>query len=298
MRKLLLIVIIGLFAMSGKAQQLIQNSQYMLHLYDLNPAVAGSREGFPLAFSFRKLWAGFDGSPSIQNLSAHLEVADHMGVGAKVFNYTAGPLRRTGFEATYAYHLPLNDGDQKLAFGLSGLIYQYFLDVGSLNLEDPNDLVLAEATDKMVVPDISFGTYFYGPNYYVGLAIPQLFERRVDLQTDRLLEQRQVRHYYLHGGYRFETGGEFAVEPSLLMKFIETGKFQADINVRAVYREMVSLGLSYRTGDAIAIMAGYNHGPFILGYCYDVSLSDIRNVSSGSHEIMLIYQFGNFLRGA
>ncbi len=296
MRKILLTAITALLALPLGAQQLIQNSQYMLNMYDVNPAVAGSEEGLPLAFSFRKLWSGFEGSPSLQNLSAHMEVAEHMGVGAKIFNFTAGPLRRTGFEATYAYHLPLNDGTQKLAFGLSGLFYQYFLDINSLNLEDPNDAALAAATDKMIVPDISFGMYYYGPNYFLGLAIPQLFGRRVDLKTDKLLEQRQVRHYIIHGGYRFNATSELQLEHSVMVKFLDDGQFQADLNLRAVYQEMVSLGLSYRTGDAIAVMAGYNHGPFQIGYCYDITLSDIRTVSSGSHEIMLIYKLPNFLR--
>jgi type IX secretion system PorP/SprF family membrane protein len=296
MKRIILIAIAAVLLLPVSAQQLIQNSQYMLNLYDLNPAYAGSVDGLPLAFSFRKLWAGFEGSPSLQNLSAHMEVAEHMGVGAKLFNYTAGPLRRTGFEATYAYHLPLGAGDQKLAFGLSGLIYQYFLDISSLTLEDPSDVAIAEAADKMIVPDISFGTYFYGKNYYAGLAIPQLFGRRVDLKTNKVLELKQVRHYYLHGGYRYEINQDFTVEPSLLLKFIEAGEFQADINVRGTYRNMVSLGLSFRTGDAIAVMLGYSKGPFMVGYCYDITLSDIRTVSSGSHEIMLVYRFNNFLK--
>lgn len=296
MKKIILIISTICVVYPVLSQQLVQNSQYMLNLYDLNPAIAGSTDGIPLAFSFRKLWAGFEGSPSLQNLSAHMEVAEHMGVGAKLFNFTAGPLRRTGFEATYAYHIPLGTGEQKLAFGLSGLIYQYFIDIGSLTLEDPGDVAIAEAADKMIVPDVSFGTYYYGPNYYLGLAIPQLFGRRVDLKTDKVLEQRQVRHYFLHGGYRFILSEDITLDPSLLLRFIEAGPFQADINLRGTYSDMVSLGLSYRTGDALAVMVGYNHGPFLVGYSYDITLSDIRTVSNGSHEIMLVYRFSSFLK--
>lgn len=297
MRRLLLIIITGLFLVPVTGQQLIQNSQYMLNPYELNPAAAGSDEGMPLAFSFRKLWAGFDGSPSLQNLSGHAEVAEHMGVGIKLFNFQAGPLRRSGLEATYAYHIPLGTGDTKLAFGLSGLFYQYFVDVNNLTLEDPNDAAILAASDKMIVPDVSFGTYLYGENYYVGLAIPQLLGRRVDLGSDKLLEQQQVRHYMLHGGYNIALNNDFSLEPSVLLKLIEAGQFQADINLRATYQQMVSLGLSYRTGDAIAIMLGYNTGPFMIGYAYDITLSDISTVSSGSHEIMLIYRLDNIITG-
>lgn len=296
MKRVFLFIAAAFFLHSLQAQQLIQNSQYMLNLYDLNPAYAGSREGMPLSFSYRKLWTGFEGTPSIQNLSAHMEVAERMGVGAKLFNYTAGPLRRTGFEGTYAYHLPMGNGPNKLSFGLSGLVYQYFLDVQNLNLENPNDPLITGASEKMIVPDVSFGTYFYGPDFYVGLAIPQLFSRRIDLKTDRVLEQRQVRHYFLHGGYRFAINDEFKLEPSLLLKFIEQGQFQADINLRASYLDMVSLGVSYRTADAVSVMIGYHHGTFLFGYAYDITVSDVRTVSGGSHELMLVYTIGNFLK--
>ncbi len=295
MRRLILIFTILVIGWCVTAQQLILNSQYMLNQYEINPAVAGSSDGLPLAFTFRKLWAGIDGSPSIQTLTGHMEVAEHMGVGMRLFNVTTGPLRRSGFEATYAYHLPLNGGDQKLAFGLSGLIYQYALDIQNLNLEDPSDPALLEA-ENMFVPDVNFGMYFYGPDYYVGLAVPQLLSMKIDLKTDKILEQRQVRHYFLHGGYNYRINEQFSIEPSTLLKFIEAGIFQADINVRGTYMDMVSLGLSYRTSDAVGIQLGYQKDGLIFGYAFDLTLSDIRTQSAGSHEIMLIYKLGNFLR--
>jgi type IX secretion system PorP/SprF family membrane protein len=295
MRRLILIFITLTTGLSISAQQLILNSQYMLNQYEINPAVAGSSDGLPLSFTFRKLWAGVDGSPSIQTLTGHMEVAEHMGAGARIFNVISGPLRKTGFEATYAYHLPLNGGDQKLAFGLSGLIYQYALDVQSLTLEDPSDPALLEA-ENMFVPDVNFGTYFYGSNYYVGLAVPQLLSMKIDLKTDKYLEQRQVRHYFLHGGYNYRINEQFSIEPSTLLKFIEAGIFQADINVRGTYMDMVSLGLSYRTSDAIGIQLGYQKDGLIFGYAFDLTLSDIKTQSAGSHEIIFIYTLSNFLR--
>jgi type IX secretion system PorP/SprF family membrane protein len=295
MRRLILIFINLTTGLSISAQQLILNSQYMLNQYEINPAVAGSSDGLPLSFTFRKLWAGVDGSPSIQTLTGHMEVAEHMGTGARIFNVISGPLRKTGFEATYAYHLPLNGGDQKLAFGLSGLIYQYALDVQSLTLEDPSDPALLEA-ENMFVPDVNFGTYFYGSNYYVGLAVPQLLSMKIDLKTDKYLEQRQVRHYFLHGGYNYRINEQFSIEPSTLLKFIEAGIFQADINVRGTYMDMVSLGLSYRTSDAIGIQLGYQKDGLIFSYAFDLTLSDIKTQSAGSHEIIFIYTLSNFLR--
>ncbi|UCG27460.1 MAG: PorP/SprF family type IX secretion system membrane protein, partial [Bacteroidales bacterium] len=121
--------------------------------------------------------------------------------------------------------------------------------------------------------------------------------RKVDLKSDKVLEQRQVRHYFLHGGYIFDINEQFSLEPSALMKLIEAGVFQADINVRVTYQDIVSFGLSYRTSDAIVVQLGYQYEDLLIGYAYDITLSDVRTSSSGSHEIMLIYKFNNFLRG-
>jgi len=296
MKRITLFCLALLLAGGVMGQQLPLNSQYTLNQYEINPAVAGSDDGLPLGFTFRKLWMGMEGSPSIQTLSAHMEVAEHMGVGLKVFNVSSGPLRRTGGEVTYAYHIPLSGGKQNLSFGLSGLFYQYNLDLSGLNVRDPDDPVLTNSEESMIVPDVSFGTYFYGENYYVGLAVPQLLSRKVDLKSDVELEQQQVRHYFLHGGYRFDINEQFSLEPSVLMKLIEAGIFQADINVRMTYNKMVSFGLSYRTGDALVVQLGYQSKNFLIGYAYDITLSDVRTASSGSHEIMMIYTFENFLR--
>ena len=97
-------------------------------------------------------------------------------------------------------------------------------------------------------------------------------------------------------GYTFDLSDDFTLEPSVLLKILETGVFQTDINVYATYMDMVSLGLSYRSGNAMVIQLGYKNENIHIGYGYDLTFSDIKTVSSGSHEIMLVYRFGNFLK--
>lgn len=277
------------------AQQLSVSSLYNLNRYELNPAVAGSTDGLPLAFSFRKAWLGIEGSPSTQLLSGHMEVVDRMGVGLRLFNSIQGPLRRTGMEATYAYHLPIDDGDSRISFGLSGLLYQYYLDKQSLTYEDPDDPVFLGSENK-VVPDAAFGVYYYAPNYFVGVSVYQLFQGRISFDADDIAENQNIRHYFMNMGYTFDVSEDFSLEPSVLLKYMETGVFQTDINLYATYMNMVSLGLSYRSGNAMVIQLGYKNDNFNFGYAYDLTFSDIKTVSSGSHEIMLIYKFGNFLK--
>jgi len=295
MRKIYLLITGIMLSEMLMGQQLNLSSLYNLNRYEINPAVAGSESGMPLAFSYRKAWAGLKGSPSSQFLSGHMQVVDNMGVGVKVFNGTQGPLRRTGMEATYAYHLPISDGASHISFGLSGSFYQYYLNKSSLNMQDPSDPVLL-GPDQKIVPDAAFGIYYYSTNYFAGLSIYQLFGGKMRFDADNIAENQRIRHYFLNMGYTFNINEKFSLEPSVLLKIMETGVIQSDINLYATYLKMVSLGLSYRSGNAMVIQLGYRNETLNIGYAYDLSFSDIKTVSSGSHEIMLIYRFANFLK--
>jgi type IX secretion system PorP/SprF family membrane protein len=297
MKRLIPICVLIILSISDlKSQQIPPLSQYSLNQYLINPAAIATNDKFPLSFTYRKLWAGIDGSPSVQFLSGHLQVANAMGAGMKIFNYQEGTFsRKTGLEATYSYHLPLNKNGTSLSFGLSGLLYQVFLNKSDFNIEDADDEVFM-GSEKMMVPDASFGMYLYHDKYYVGIAIPQLFNRNIDFKSDGILQQKQVRHYYLNGGYIFDLNPDLILEPSLLFKFIEAGIFQADINTLLTYKEMVMFGLSLRTSDAFIFRLGYKAKDFTIGYSFDLILNDLRTQTFGSHEIMLIYSLNNFIR--
>ena len=297
MKRLIPICILTVLAFSNiKAQQIPPLSQYSLNPYAINPAAIATNDQLQLAFTYRKLWAGIDGSPTIQFLSGNMQVANAMGAGIKVFNYQEGTLsRKTGLEATYSYHLPLNQNGTNLSFGLSGLLYQVYLNKSEFNIEEPDDEVFL-GSEKMIVPDASFGMYLYHDKYYVGIAVPQLFNRNIDFKSDGILQQKQVRHYYLHGGYIFDLSPDLTLEPSLLFKFIEAGLFQADINTLLTYKEMVLFGLSLRTSDALIFRLGYKTKDFVIGYSFDLILNELRAQTFGSHEILLMYSFDNFIR--
>jgi type IX secretion system PorP/SprF family membrane protein len=272
------------------AQQLTMFSQYTQNKYAINPAVAGSTTSNPLTLMYRQLWTGIDDAPSYQLLSYHMEVVNRMGVGGKIFNYSTGPNHKSGIEATYAYHIPITSSGAKLALGLSGLLYQYKIDRSKITLEDPNDNSFLYNSENLIVPDANFGAYFYTDKYYAGLAVAQLFSRKVNLMNKKYLNQNQVRHYFLHGGYIWEINDKFTLEPSALIRYIEAGIFQFDVNAKVMYNKMVYGGLSYRYKDAVSIQIGFSKDPFLIGYSYDVSLSDIRKYSNGSHELVFIYK--------
>ena len=294
MKKIALVFIALFLGISLYCQQIPPLSQYIYNHYSVNPAATGITDGLPLSFTYRKMWAGISGSPSIQYLSGNMNVAKAMGAGMNFFNYQAGPLRKTGIELTYSYHIEF-ENDLKLAFGLSGLFYQFDLKKSNLTVEEPDDPVFA-GEEKMIIPDASFGTYLYAENYFVGLSVPQLFNRNIDLKSDNILQEKQVRHYYLFGGYNFEINPDIVLKPSLMVKFIEIGLYQVDINTQVQVKDAFIFGMSFRSSDAIVFQLGFNYEELLVGYAYDLPISGLKASTFGSHEIYVRYILPNFLQ--
>lgn len=289
MKRLFLFFLLGLAGLTY-GQQLSTYSQYEMDRYAINPGVAGTTNYNPITLAYRQLWTGLDDAPTIQSLGSHIAISEKVGVGGKIFNVTTGPLSKMGMEATYAYSLPIGTGGDRLSFGLSGMLYQFHLDKSKLNYQDQDDPTILFGSEKLIVPDASFGAYYYNETYWAGLSIYQLFNRKVDLMNEDYLDQRQVRHYYLHGGYQFLVDEMWSVEPSALFKFIEAGKLQADITVKGIYQQMIWVGLSFRTQDALVFMIGAGRKRFEFGYAYDIVMNDMKNYSNGTHGIVFTYK--------
>jgi len=110
----------------------------------------------------------------------------------------------------------------------------------------------------------------------------------VDFSTDLQGDGSQlVRHYFAHGGYIIDLGGDMQIEPSVLVKAIQNAPIQFDINAKAIYKEMAWIGCSYRSMESLVALLGIKYKNMGLGYAYDFTLTNLKNYSTGSHELFL-----------
>lgn len=302
MKKIIFIIAILGLAWNANAQQIGTFSQTNENKYLINPAVAGSSDAMPVFIGYKQMWTGIDQAPSSQMMTFHMKLGNDLGgVGAKLFNYSTGPLSKAGINLSYAYHLELND-DMKLSFGLSGALYQVNINRAELLVEDPNDNLIINGSEKLIVPDANFGIYLYSTNYYVGISSMQLFGRKANMMNDEL-NFNQERHYFLNGGYIFEINEDFKLEPSLLVKVVESGYGQWDLMLKTTYKDLVWLAAGYRSDFAFApndvvVSLGVQQDKIKLGYAYDYTLSSIGQFSTGTHEIIFMYMFGQTNKSA
>lgn len=291
--KKILATVIGLVAFSVSGQQLSLNSQYMFNEAALNPAAAGSKDYVPIHFNFRRQWSGFDGAPVSQILTTHADMGKNLGFGGNLFNDVTGPSRTTGMNLMLSYRLRLSQNNlHGLRMGLGVTLGQHLVDITQLTTDIDNDPAIVKSYNNQFVPDVDLGVYYtYGKKAFAGLSVKNGMQMKRDLfNYSTTIENMMVRHYYLMGGYNFDLSSDFQLRTSTVLRMIESRPFQVDLNVIGQYRELLWLGAGYRLNDAVSVMAGGQIGMVKLGYSYDFTISDLRNYSSGSHEIFLELQ--------
>ncbi|MCB2196835.1 MAG: type IX secretion system membrane protein PorP/SprF [Bacteroidetes bacterium] len=295
MKKLRYIIIIGLtvlFIKTVNAQVAPYYTQYMFNDYLVNPAVAGTHNYFQVRANSRIQWIGMDG-PRTMSIAAYGPFKErNMGYGGYVYNDVTGPESWTSLGGTYAYNIAINEA-WRISGGLSLGMMQYKLDGQKLQMdEDIYDPVIPQGVESRTIMDATAGVYVWTSYYYVGLSAHQLLGNKYGIETDSIKGiSRLTQHVYLSGGANFILNREFFLTPSALIRY-SAGLFQAEINAKVIYNRIVWGGLSYRTGDAIAVMAGYNYeNKIYIGIAYDLPLSDIRQYTAGTMEVMIGYRF-------
>ncbi|MBL7953535.1 MAG: type IX secretion system membrane protein PorP/SprF [Flavobacteriales bacterium] len=292
MRHLLLSCLVVL-VMNAKGQQLPQLTQYQFNDYIFNPAIAGSRPFFELRSGHRYQWVGIQDAPRTFTFSGTTPLGEKMGLGGYLFTDIVGPTRRTGFQLSYAYHLRLTQ-DVKLSLSVSAGLLQFLIDGSKIQFHDPGDPVLDDQLRGDLLPDAKFGFYLYGERFWFGATAPQLLRNKVYfLDEARETLSRMEDHYYAMGGYRFLLGEDWKVEPSFLVKYTSPVPAKIDLNATVRYKDTFWIGAGYRTNDAYCAMVGYwLKKTFQFGYSYDIITSNLRNYSTGTHEVMLAITLG------
>lgn len=280
-------------ALGGIAQNQFHLTQYMVHQPLINPAAAGAQENLNGAVFYRAQWVGFDGAPRVAGFNINSPIGNgNSNVGLTLINDKIGVNKTTDLSGNYAYSLKTSL-KTKLSFGLSGTLHMSqsnYADVETNGVVDPS---FQSNTPTVLMPNFKFGTYFNSRKFYIGFAIPDLLHNELvnngGYKGKTTFDFSQM-HLYLHSGYKFELNEKFDLNVSTLIKQVAGAPVQDDFNVLGVYSKKFGLGFSYRTSKEIAALAQFQiNNMFKLAYSYDYTMNKIGNYSSGSHEIMLVF---------
>jgi type IX secretion system PorP/SprF family membrane protein len=321
--RILLITLLSSIAGISFAQQEPMYSQYIMNGFLINPSLAGTDGYTTVNLTARQQWVGLSGAPatyaasfqtrllkdsyiskstSVRRKIIHPTKGGRVGLGGYIFNDRNGLVSRTGILAAYSYHIEMSKTDgvpNDLALGLAATFYQYALDLnGNLLLHDKDDSFLNNYDRAVYIPDFNFGVSYTTIKYFAGFAMSSISRGSIIFMNQGDNRRSELGHFYLTGGYKFKLNNpQWQIIPSVLMKSSDMLKsFQLDITSRVYYKEDYWAGLSYRTGDAVIIMAGLKYDRFYFAYAFDMALTDIRKNTFGSHEITLAVKFGESAR--
>jgi len=295
MKKILIIVLLASGIQGVKAQQDVLVSQYMFNHLLLNPAYAGSKDYMMATLLYRKQWVSFKGAPETEVATLHGPLGlTQFGWGVTLSHDHIGVQDRTDAYLSAAYHLKLNSS-LKLGVGIKAGGEYYSIKNSDLKFWDLQDPAFAE--DKTgFQPNIGAGAFLYSEKFYVGLSVPTLISytptTSLNISSGDLVPH-QVRHYYATAGIALPVNEDFLIKPSVLVKYVANTPVETDLNLNVLLGNIVWVGGSYRTGDSFVAMVELQLSKqWRLGYSYDFTFTDIKTYSSGSHEIMLGYDFG------
>jgi type IX secretion system PorP/SprF family membrane protein len=276
------------------AQQDPMVTQYMFSGHFLNPAYAGSHDYANLTVLGRRQWMGFDGAPFSSFLSFDMPISiKNIGVGGVVMNDNIGVTSRSEVAGTFSYHLKLSD-KATLAVGLRAGVTYYRAKLTELQIWDQQDQVFMQNVNGKILPNSGAGIYFYMPRFFAGVSIPNVinYKEGTALALNIAGAPNLERHYYGTAGVVIPAGKNFEIKPSGLVKYVPGAPIEFDANINVLMYKTLWIGGSYRTNDGIQGIIEYQATPKLrIGYAYDIALTDLRRYNSGSHEIMIAWDF-------
>jgi type IX secretion system PorP/SprF family membrane protein len=253
----------------------------------INPAYAGTHEALSLTAMSRWQWAGFEGAPTTQTVTAHSPInGRNVGLGLMITNDNLGVANTTNLSAIYAYRLEMGDG--YLSMGLQGSITNFDGDYSSLDqVGSMNDGSFVDVSE--FTPNFGAGLFYYTSKYYVGISVPEILSSEIEGEG---ASYTQDRHYFVNAGAVFNLSPSVKLKPNVLLKMVDGAPLSADYNVNALFSDFIWLGVSVRPPESVVGLVQVNVNPRLsVGYAYDHILNEqLQEAAASSHEVMVNYR--------
>lgn len=293
MRKTKLTTISILFVLaftSLKAQQQTLYTNYLFNSYAYNAGVVGSQPFLQANINYRNQWAGFEGAPKTYLLSLYgpMKKLKNAAIGGMIMADKTGLISTNTGYLTFAYHVKINK-KTKLGLGISAGAKQYRVTLYDVKAYDQGDEYLTGNILNATSFDANAGMYLHSEHLFLGLSSMTMLNNKIQWKAPK---GKLTPHYYAVLGYNYRFKKDYAIQPSVLVKYNQPAPVQMEYTLKFSYKDWVWLGASYRERDALGTMVGVTLMKKLnVAYAYDFSLSAIQKYQQGSHEISLNYSF-------
>ena len=304
-----LFLLIAAFGVCRVSAQDLEFSQfYNAPLYS-NPALSGFNGGPRFVLNYRNEWpslpdafvsfaASYDQFfNSINSAIGVIAVSDQQAddiinnnMFAAIFNY------RIGIADNIHFNVAFQGGVRQSSLATSRLVFGDMIDPTTGTINSGTAEQLPPSNSKLIF-DMSAGGLLFSKHAFIGLSVKHLTQPNVSFY-DNLTQPLPMR-FAVNGGYEFDFTPPYSDETNAYITpdvlYVNQASFtQLNVGVQGGYG-VLSGGLAYRydftNPDAFIVLAGVQIGALKLTYSYDITVSDLKGQTGGSHEVSLILNF-------
>ncbi|WP_175632502.1 PorP/SprF family type IX secretion system membrane protein [Pedobacter ghigonis] len=282
------LLLIGFPFAQSKAQLNPMSAVYYQNQYLTNPAMAGLQQRLTLNAGIRSQFSTMPGLPFTQFVSADYGFAEKLAVGLQVNNDRAGLLKHTRAATSFTYHLPLDQGNKHLSFGL-GLSFADD-DINIANLQgDADDIDVYNVNQRKTYLDADFGMAFRSNRLQVQGAVSNL--KRL-LKKDNYNASDQPLFFT---AVSYQIPANFAtIEPKVVYRGVKgyDNLLDAGVNIEFAspsVNKVNVLALYHNAGSAtFGIGINWNNKLAVNGM-YTTNTSALRGYTAGDYELNISY---------
>lgn len=282
-----LIVLMGA-AVQSRAQLNPMSVGFYQNQYLNNPAMAGLQQRLQLSAGLRQQFSTLPGLPFTQFVTADYGFGGKSAFGLQVNNDKAGLLKRTRAVASYAYHLPLNEGSRRLSFGLSMSFADDNIDLDALRGDNDDQEVYAVNQRKTYL-DADFGVAYRSEGLQVQGVVTNL--KRVLKKDD--YKTADLPLFFTSVSYRIPAS--FAtVEPKVVYRGVKGFDNLLDAGVGLEFNSpsvnKVNALVLYHSAGSVTFGVGINwNNKLAINTMYTTNTSPLQGYTSGDYELGISY---------
>ncbi|MCF8319298.1 MAG: PorP/SprF family type IX secretion system membrane protein [Sphingobacteriaceae bacterium] len=277
-------LLIGTFLMNQAEAQINPiTAQYFQNPYLANPAMAGVQQGLQVNVGYRRQWSNnVPGAPTNTSVTA-THGFKKVGLGLNMYKDQAGLLDRTKMMATYAYHLPINNGDGAFSFGLSLGLQRDQLNTSAI-VGQANDPIALGYNDREIIFDGDFGLAYTNNRLTIEGSVNNL---KKQLKTEDQ-NTADFSIFYTAISYKLQnTNWQFI--PKVAYRGVQNYQNMMDLGVEVKsFANQLALSTMYHTNQSFSFGLSYQNGhqwQFLA--CYSTPTTQIQAYSNGSFELGL-----------
>lgn len=262
----------------------------------LNPGFAGTSGVSRVQGQYRNQWPNISGTYVTSFLSYDQFIkAMSGGVGVSYLRDVSGQgtFKQDRIDLTYNYssggHQQGQVNKMGLCFGFNAGYVQRRIDWSKVTFGTPG-IPIGANKESISYPDFSAGVLFYKRDLHAGAAVWHLTEPEDGFASGSVLPMKYVAHCGVNIGNSDSLKG-FSLTPSVL--YMQQENFRSFMVQCAANYSYCTIGIGYRTDDAIITSLGFRTKLLRIAYTYDLTISDLGTATAGSHEISLSFMFNH-----